>query len=254
MPTLKTPVLTDQQIGDFRRDRYVVVRATFGATEMARIDTWARELAAMPEEAGRHWVYWEQSLLEPDRKIINRIENISPCHSGFAELSQTLKAPVGQLLGEEAVLFKEKINFKMPGGDGFKPQQDSQDGWDAYATLFITVTVCIDEATGENGCLNVAAGEHQRGLLRGWEPLTEDDMAGMDFTICPTWPGDLVFLDSNTPHGSAPNMSDTVRRLYFATYNRLSEGDHLARYYADKRQSYPPDIEREPGKEYVFRV
>ena len=49
-------------------------------------------------------------------------------------------------------------------------------------------------------------------------------------------------------------MSDTVRRLYFATYNRVSEGDHLARYYADKRQSYPPDIERQPGKEYVFRV
>ncbi len=79
-------------------------------------------------------------------------------------------------------------------------------------------------------------------------------MAGMDFTSCPTRPGDLVFLDSYTPHGSEPNMSDTVRRLYFATYNRLSEGDHLARYYADKRKSYPPDVEREPGREYVFRV
>jgi len=31
-------------------------------------------------------------------------------------------------------------------------------------------------------------------------------------------------------------------------------GDHLAQYYADKRKSYPPDIERDPDKEYVFRV
>ena len=251
---LKTPVLTDQQIGDFRRDGYVVVRGTFDAAEMGRIDTWARELAALPEKAGRHWVYWENSLIEPDRKIVNRIENISPFHPGFAELSQALKAPVGQLLGEDAVLFKEKVNFKMPGGDGFKPHQDSQAGWDAYAKLFVTVLVSIDEATEENGCLKIAAGEHQRGLFRAWEPLTEDDMAGMDFTFCPTRPGDLVFLDSYTPHGSASNMSDTIRRLYFATYNRVSEGDHLARYYADKRQSYPPDIERQPGKEYVFRV
>jgi hypothetical protein len=49
-------------------------------------------------------------------------------------------------------------------------------------------------------------------------------------------------------------MTDQVRRIYFATYNRLSEGDHLAAYYADKRKSYPPDVEREAGKEYVFLV
>lgn len=44
------------------------------------------------------------------------------------------------------------------------------------------------------------------------------------------------------------------RRIFYATYNRLSEGDVRARYYADKRRSYPPDIEREAGEEYVFRV
>ena len=49
-------------------------------------------------------------------------------------------------------------------------------------------------------------------------------------------------------------MSDTVRRLYFATYNKLSDGDHMAQYYADKRKSFPPDIERKDGREYVFRV
>ena len=49
-------------------------------------------------------------------------------------------------------------------------------------------------------------------------------------------------------------MSDKIRRIYYATYNRLSEGDHLAQYCADKHQSYPPDIDRDPEKEYVFRV
>ena len=32
-----------------------------------------------------------------------------------------------------------------------------------------------------------------------------------------------------------------------------SAADRL-RYYADKRKSYPPDIEREAGKEYRYRV
>jgi hypothetical protein len=63
-----------------------------------------------------------------------------------------------------------------------------------------------------------------------------------------------MLFDSYTPHASEPNMTDQVRRIYFATYNRLSEGDHMTAYYADKHKSYPPDIERETGKEYVFRV
>jgi len=42
--------------------------------------------------------------------------------------------------------------------------------------------------------------------------------------------------------------------VLYVTYNRLSEGDHRRQYYIDKRKSFPPDCEREPGKEYVFRV
>ncbi len=40
----------------------------------------------------------------------------------------------------------------------------------------------------------------------------------------------------------------------FATINHASEGDHLDRYYADKRQNFPPDIERDPDKEYAYKV
>ncbi len=49
-------------------------------------------------------------------------------------------------------------------------------------------------------------------------------------------------------------MTAAPRRVLYVTYNRLSEGDHRQRYYADKRKSYPPDIERDPDKEYKFRV
>ena len=67
-------------------------------------------------------------------------------------------------------------------------------------------------------------------------------------------PGDVIFFDCYVPHSSEVNLSDDIRRLYFATYNRFSEGDHLERYFADKHANYPPDIERVAGKEYVYRV
>ncbi len=254
MPLLNTPVFADQQVKDFHRDGYVVFPGAFDAAEVGRIEGWTEELAASPEAPGKHWVFHEKSLLDPEQELICRLENLTPFHSGFAGLSRVLKTPVGQLLGEEAVLFKEKINFKMPGGGGFEPHQDSQAGWWNYGDYYISVMVCIDEATPENGCLELVAGHHKRGLFRKWEPLTEEDMEGMDFVPCPFMPGDLAFFDSFAPHRSKPNLSDKIRRLYFATFNALSEGDQMARYYADKRKSFPPDIERKPGKEYRYRV
>ena len=163
---LKTPVLTDAQIEAFRDTGYLVVRGAFDAGDMARVDAWTREVVAWPEISGRHWVFHEKSRKGDGAELICRIEKLSPFHDGFAELSRVLEGPVGQLMGEPAVLFKEKINFKMPGGDGFKPHQDSQAGWDAYAEFFVSALVCIDEATPENGCLQMVSGHHRRGLFR----------------------------------------------------------------------------------------
>ena len=251
---LRTPLITDDQIEAFERDGYLVVRGGFNAAEMAQVARWTDELVAMPEVSGRHWVFHEKSLNGNGRDLINRIENIAPFHDGFAELAEALRAPVGRLLGEEAMLFKEKVNFKMPGGDGFKPHQDSQAGWDTYADFFISALVSIDEATVENGCLQICAGHHKRGLFQSWEPLTEKDVEGMEFRNLPTKPGDLVFFDCYAPHASDPNLTDKTRRIYYATYNRKSAGDHMARYYADKHKNYPPDVDRVAGREYVFRV
>ena len=251
---LNTPVLTKEQIDQFKKDGYLIIKSGFNQEDASKIESWSTQIANMPEESGKQWIYHEESKLNPKKKLINRIENISPFHDGFAALTNALAKPVTQLLGEEAVLFKEKINFKMPGGDGFKPHQDSQAGWEDYAKFFISVMVCIDEATIENGCLQMVSGFQNKGLFREWEPLTDEDMANMEFIHCPTQPGDIVFFDCYTPHASEPNMTNTTRRLYFATYNKFSEGDHLEQYYADKYKTFPPDIDRIQGKEYIFRV
>lgn len=251
---LHPPLLTEEQIEFFHHNGHLVVRGAFSPAEAASFQRWAEEVAAMPELPGRQWVYHERSLKQENQQLISRIERIQPFHAGFRQLAEALRAPVSQLLGEPAVLFKEKINFKMPGGDGFKPHQDSQAGWDKYADFFINVMVSIDAATIENGCLEIVAGHHRRGLFRSWEPLNAADMEGMEFVPVPCAPGDLIFFDCYAPHRSEPNLSDSIRRLYYVTYNKLSAGDWQAEYYADKHRNYPPDIERDPHKTYVFRV
>jgi ectoine hydroxylase-related dioxygenase (phytanoyl-CoA dioxygenase family) len=153
------------------------------------------------------------------------------------------------------VLFKDKINFKLPGGGGFEAHQDVQAGWARYGGLHITALVTIDRATIANGCLEIATDFHRRSLIGNeWEPLAEEQLAGIRFVPIEAEPGDSVFFDSFVPHRSAANGTGEPRRVLYYTYNKVSEGDHLRQYYADKRASYPPDIEREAGREYRYRV
>jgi hypothetical protein len=87
-----------------------------------------------------------------------------------------------------------------------------------------------------------------------WRPLTLAELDGHALVPVPTEPGDVIFFDSFVAHASKANHSGGSRRVLYLTYNRLADGDHRARYFHDKRQSFPPDIERVPGREYKFRV
>jgi len=246
--------LSDDQIMSFKKTGYLIIRSGLPKPQMKTIDKWTNELLALPEESGKHWVYYEQNHDKEKKKIVSRIENIRTFHYGFKILSDCLRNPISQLMEEDAILFKEKINFKMPGGTGFKPHQDSQAGWDAYANFFISAFVSIDESTLENGCLEICGGRHVNGLHTSWKPLTKDDMIDMEFIPILTQPGDVIFFDSFTPHQSAPNLSKSPRRIYYATYNAKSSGDKSKQYYRDKHKSYPPDIDQKDNVSYVYRV
>ena len=250
-------LFSDDDLAAYRRDGFIVVRGLFDAAAMRDIARWTDEIEGWPETPGKWMKYFDDSLKRPGERVLNRVENLCPYHAGFGALvtGGALAGRVAELLGEPAVLFKEKINFKLPGGGGFAAHPDIQAGWDTYGSLYVTALVSVDEATVANGCIELAAGHHLRGMIgESWRPLGDDELAGVAFAPMPTAPGDTVFFDSFTPHRSAPNMTDSPRRVLYITYNRASQGDHRARYYADKRASYPPDIERDPGKEYVFRV
>jgi 2-aminoethylphosphonate dioxygenase len=236
---------------------WAAVPGFFSAAQTEQLVRFVDEVCELPEVAGKQMIYREPSLFDAQARVYQRVENFCSHHLGFDKLIRggRLESAVEQLLGGPAVLFKEKINFKKSGGAGFEPHQDQQAGWSRYAPLFVTAMVSIDPATLENGCLEIANCPRQSTLIgREWEPLTATEMAGFELMPVPTGPGDVVFFDSFVPHASAPNLSSNQRRVLYVTYNRASDGDHRVSYYADKRASFPPDIERLPGVAYRFRV
>lgn len=261
MTSITAPVpqqfLAPEQIREFNSNGLIYVANAFSPAEMRTITRWVRDIQDWDEVPGRHMAYYEESLTTPGERVLQRIENFVPYHADFGDFvaGARMLGAVEQLFGAPAALFKDKINFKLPGGDGYKAHQDQQAGWSAYAPLFITALVTIDEQTIENGCLELAAGHHKKGLVGSeWQPLSDDETAAMEFVPYPSRPGDVMYFDSFVPHRSAANRTEKPRRVLYITYNALQYGDRRSQYYADKRRSYPPDIEREPGKQYTYRV
>ena len=249
--------LSSDQSASFERDGFVVVRGVFSAEESLAHSRAIDALAARPLEPGAQMVYFEDSLVVHGARVLSRIEKFVECDGELARLvfDDRIVGPASALLGDRAVLFKEKVNFKMPGGGGFTPHQDIQPGWDRYAPYFLSVLVAVDPNTIENGCLELAAGHHRRGLIgRPWMPLEGVELAGVEFVRYPMAPGDVAFFDCFVPHQSQPNLTDRPRRNLYLTFNRERDGNFRDRYFADKRRSFPPDNEREPGAAYTFRV
>ncbi|ALL68491.1 Protein involved in biosynthesis of mitomycin antibiotics/polyketide fumonisin [Paraburkholderia caribensis MBA4] len=241
----------------FIESGWVLAKGFFSPSETADLQRFTDEVIATPESVGGMMVYGEQSLVDPDVRLIQRIEDICRHHEGFDAVARQgrLLTAVEELAGARAVLFKDKINLKMAGGAGFEAHQDQQAGWGRYAQFFLSALVCVDAASVENGCLQFANGVRCTGLIGDeWTPLAGGLLEQLDFVPVETEPGDVVFFDSYAPHQSASNLTNNQRRLIYLTYNLESAGDWRAAYFDAKRASFPPDIERKPGSEYRFRV
>ncbi len=241
----------------FEEDGFVIFPGMYSPEEIAEISAAIDELSAKTPDKGKEMAYFEDSLSEKGKRILSRIERFAEYNPVLKNLvyGQKMIETAAQLLADQPLLFKEKINFKMPGGAGFEAHQDIQPGWDSYCPYFISVLVTIDDSTIENGCLELAAGFHKNGMIgERWKPLTAQQLEGITFKSYPMAAGDVAFFDCFVPHQSKPNLTSKPRRNLYLTFNRAKDGDHREKYFADKRKSYPPDNEREPGIEYVFKV
>ena len=237
------------------RHGWVVLPGFLSPTETADVRRWTEELASWPETPGKWMRYYERSRSGDHAKQLARIENFMPFHEGLAGLfsGARFRELLAECCGEPVVLFKDKINFKLPGGAGFADHQDAPAYVDFGIEHQLTVMVPVDPFTRENGCLEMALDACERVFL----PQNPDGtlrpgvMSALEVRPLLAEPGDVIVFDAWVPHRSGPNESPGPRRSYYLTFNPASAGDHRAEYYARKRACFPPEIERRPGVDYA---
>jgi hypothetical protein len=248
----------------FRRHGWVHLPSFLTATETAALRGWTDEITGWPETPGKWMRYYEKAQPPPDRdaapeagpaKMLARIENFVPYHEGLAMLLTTgrVRELLAECCGEPVVLFKDKINFKYPGGAGFTPHQD----YPAYVNFgvehHVTLMAPVDPFTLDNGCLVMALDACERTILPQNPDGTvrADALARFESVPVLAQPGDVIVFDAWVPHWSGPNASSGPRRSYYMTFNPAAAGDHRAAYYARKRECFPPEYERRPGVDYA---
>jgi ectoine hydroxylase-related dioxygenase (phytanoyl-CoA dioxygenase family) len=246
-------MLTTDQRAFWERNGYLWLEGFLSAEAIADVARWTEEISAWTDTPGCWMRYYERGA--GGAKVLARVENFLPFHDGLDRLFRAgrLAALLEALLGEPAVVFKDKINLKAAGGAGFAPHQDAPAYVDFGVTFHATIMLPVDPFTRDNGCLEIAR-EASRTETLAQNPdgtLRPDVVARFTYEPLLARPGDVIVFDSYVPHLSGANRSAQPRRSYYVTYNRRADGDRRAAYYARKRELFPQECERMPGVDYA---
>ncbi|KAF7195183.1 2-aminoethylphosphonate dioxygenase [Pseudocercospora fuligena] len=246
-------ILTDEQIAHFDDEGFLILRASeHGLIDTEVLKTWTNEVRNLPREHGK-WMPYDEITESGERQLM-RTENFVDYHSGFSSLlnGQPIKSILKQLTRDDMLLFKDKINYKLAGGNGFGAHLDAP-AYDHIEEIeHTTANLAVDPATLENGCVEVVPKSHRMKveLAEGGriDPAWE---ARQQWVPVELESGDLLIFGSHLAHRSKRNATSNPRASIYATYHNVSDGTDLKeRYYKDRRENFPPDHERIPGKDY----
>ncbi len=217
-------------------DRGWVVVAAVEPAAAAALPRWVDEVASLPDGAGGVLQHFERTDSGP---VLCRSEDFVPVHDGLRRLlcAGPFVEIAGALLGEPAVLYKEKVNYKLPGGAGYSPHQDAP----AYPMIDVHVSamVAVDDADESNGGLEVVSGCFDTVFPLDERGCIEPSIAErLEWRLVPLCAGQTLWFHSRTPHRSGPNRSNRPRRALYPTYNAAREGDLRSAYYATKRAAF----------------
>ena len=228
----------------FEQDGFVLLENFLTVEESNLLGSFTDKVFNLPDVKGGYMKYYENG--NNSEKILSRFENFRDLDSNFKTLLDTkLKGCVENLLGKRVNLFKDKMNWKLPGGGAFKAHQDHMAWSDFPPKYYITLALFMDSCSTANGCLEMVRGKHKNGIYDG-EHGTIDKKYEDEFNWEAQYANvkDVVLFDSFVPHRSGKNISNGSRRVICLTFNLADEGDYYESYFVKKRSKFPPDFER----------
>ncbi|KAJ5650842.1 uncharacterized protein N7484_004565 [Penicillium longicatenatum] len=245
--------LTPEQVASYHKNGYLLLRVNeHQLVDPIALKQWTEDIKGWPRVKGK-WMPYDEINIKGERQLM-RTERFVDFHPQFKELvcGEKLGEILKAVSGDDMLLFKDKINYKQPFGNGFQAHLDAP-AYDHIGRIeHVTANVAIDAATLANGCLEVVPGSHKMDVeFESHGRIKQSWEAAHEWITIPLDPGDMLIFGSHLAHRSAENKTSESRSSLYATFHSKKDGlDLRERYYKHRMENFPPEHERVEGKDY----
>jgi ectoine hydroxylase-related dioxygenase (phytanoyl-CoA dioxygenase family) len=239
--------LTDEEFAHYQQEGYVVKHGLFDAETVEQVRERLREYThgdrstqgfTTQVEPGAE----EQGIDESD--AVRKFEGLGLLDDDVVYDLATDKRLVSVargLLGPDVKLLRSAAMFKPPHVGSEKGLHQDSAYYPVRPYEQVTTWIALDDATPENGCMEVLPGGHTEGLLDHETQNYETDIVIPgdlgEMKQLPMETGDVLFQHSLLPHRTAPNTTDRWRRAMIFMYM-----DARSRF-TDSEEERPPWVD-----------
>lgn len=247
--------LSKKNIYNYDKNGYLFLKNFLSSSQKKKLKFEVDKVEKLPKLQKKKWMFYYEE--NKKKKLIARVENFLQYNYFLKNIfmGKKILKIISSLLLAKSEIYKEKINFKYPNGEGFKPHQDVAAGWKNKNRKYVTMAVAIDRSNLRNGCIEVVPKKHKDGLLgKKFKEIPIKIVNSNKWIKIVQNTGDVIFFDGFVPHRSKKNLSKRKRRIIFVTYCTYVNGKIRQEYFKKKRKDFPPDIERNPNKKYKYKI
>ena len=252
---MSTRPITDEQQLLFQRDGYYFARGLFDAEEIELLSRSAKQDHELDQHA------FGKDDGEGGRVRLSLWNHPGDGIYGMVARCRRIVDSMEQLLSGEVYHYHSKVIMKDAEVGGAWTWHQDYGYWYENGALFplmASVTIALDEATTENGCLQILAGSHHMGRI---EHAVRGHQAGADLERvaeaekrlelihCQMSPGDALFFHCNLLHRSDGNTSAKPRWSMICCYNAARNDPYKTSHHPNYTplEKVPDSAVREAG-------
>jgi ectoine hydroxylase len=217
--------LNAEQIANYHRDGYVMCRSFLSVEEIDLLRRAAKEDKELDDHS------YGKADGEGGQVRLSLWNHPGAGIYGMIARCRRIVDSAESLLEGEVYHYHSKMIMKDPKVGGAWAWHQDYGYWYQNGVLFplmCSVSIAVDRATRENGCLQVIPGSHTMGRI---DHALSGDQAGADMervekllersdsVHCDMEPGDALFFHCNLLHRSDRNRSDDPRWSMICCYN-----------------------------------
>jgi len=218
-------LLSDLEVSQYHHDGYVIAKSFFSRAEVDLLSRSSREDHELDKRS------FGRNDGEGGTVRLSLWNHPGDGIYGMFARCERMVRSVEKLLGGEVYHYHSKMIMKDAKVGGAWAWHQDYGYWYQNGVLFpdlCSVSIAVDSATRENGCLQVIPGSHHCGRINH---VLSGEQAGADMervneilkrlplVYCVMEPGDAVFFHSNLLHRSDQNVSDFPRWSMICCYN-----------------------------------